>query len=186
MENNDNQINYNKFIQFPQVSYNIATYLLNNDDTIWRLLKYDSADAWNENVCPNLTKKEKGDLIWAGEGDQTDYRIFFDSGQDYSWTKRATIIRMFPSELIPINYVYGAMSFDFEIYTFYELSTMSNYATRNITVLQRIIEVLNGASIDGVGLMYFDAKASPRCRISAIGAIPYRGYRLTMCNKIVG
>ncbi len=181
-----NQESYNKYLSIPQISYNITSYLIDNDDLIWRLLKYNSANAWDVNQCANLSKSQKGALIWQGEGNEVDYRVFFDVGQEYSWKIQATILRIHPIELIASNYVYGNTAIAFDVYSHDMLSTLTNYATRKLSIIQRLIEILNGADIEGVGRLYFDARASSRCRISSIGQVPYRGLSLVLCNKILG
>ena len=181
-----NQWVYNKFNLLPQISYNIASYLMDNDEFIWRLLKYTTADAWNSALHANLTKAEKGALIWSGEGDPIDYRMFFDVGQDQSWTTVATILRISPIEVVPNNHIYGTSCIAFEVYSHYSLSTMTNYATRNVSIIQRLIEVLNGADIEGVGRLYFNYRASSRCKVVAIGSIPYKGMSVVMCSNALG
>lgn len=179
------QQSYNKITSLPQLSYNITSYLMDNDDLIWRLLKYTSPDAWNENVCNNLTKAEKGALIWKGFGKETDYRVFFDVG-DESWTDQATILRIMPVEVVPTNYVYGCVSIGFQVYTHKELSALSDYSTRNVSIIQRLIDVLNGADIEGIGRMFFNIKYSTRCRISVIGQPPMKGMSLIMAVNSLG
>jgi len=181
-----NQWAYNKFSLLSQMSYNICSYLMDNDEFIWRLLKYTTADAWNSSVRADLSKAEKGALIWNGEGNQIDHRVFFDVGQDQSWTTAATMLRISPAEVVPTNHIYGNSAIAFEVYSHYSLSTMTNYATRNVSIIQRLIEVLNGADIEGVGRLYFNARASSRCRVGVIGSIPYKGMSMVMCSNALG
>mgnify|MGYP007099587387 FL=1 len=72
----------------------------------------------------------------------------------------------------------------FEIYTHYKCSTLSNYTSRLDAMAQKLISVFNGAEIGGLGVLYFDARASNRCKLSTIGSIPYRGKAVILCNRI--
>lgn len=173
---------YNTFVDLNQLSYKLISYLLENDEEIWKLLKYSAPDAWN---MTNLTKAQKGALIWDGVKTATDCRVFFDI-IDPSWTEQATIIRIFPVEIIPYNYVNGNSAIAFQVFTHNEISTLSDYTTRNMTVIQRFLEVFNGADIKGIGRLFFDAKRSSRCRLSTIGQLPMTGYSLVMCTNSTG
>jgi len=175
---------YNKYTLLPNVSYNIATYLMDNDEFIWKLLKYDTNDAWAPSKA-DLTKSEKGALIYKGVGDPTTFRLFFDAGMDGAWTIATTILRISPVILIPKNYVTGVQSIRFEVYSHATLNMLSNYNPRNLSIIQRLIEVLNGADIEGIGRIFFDYKISSYCRMAGInvGSATYKGYELIMCNQ---
>lgn len=177
------QEQYNSFENLPEVSYNIIKYLIDNEDEMWKMLKYNSPDAWDK---PNLTKAEKGALVYAGQENETDYRVFMDVGNDNSWTIEACFVRISPATLLPANYVNGAMSIALEVYSHYKINTMSNYKTRIETVTRRLLKTLNGADIDSVGRLYFDLKASPSCKSVIIGSIPYKGRGIVMCNHMLG
>jgi hypothetical protein len=174
---------YNKFQTFPLAFYNIAKYLINNEDEMWKILKYSDPDAWNR---PNLTNKEKGDLIYAGQPNETDFRLFGSVGMDNAWTVEACILCISPITLVPQNYVYGYMSIGFEVYSHYKIVALSNYTSRIDVVTQRLIETLNGADIEGVGRLYFDFKASSATKSVVIGSIPYKGRATIMCNYNLG
>lgn len=176
---------YNKFDEFPQISYNCTKYLMANNELIWKLLKYSDKDAWkSDSGHPNLTTAEKGYLINDGspDPDHERFRIFFDVGQDDSWTNEACVLRITPVELIPKNHVYGNVALAFEVYCHYKMNQLSNYATRLNTITQQIIEVFNGQEVGMLGRLYFDARASSRCRMSVAGQIPFKGNVIIMCN----
>lgn len=181
------QASYNKYTLLPNVPYNITTYLMNNDEFIWKLLKYDTNDAWNKE---NLTKAEKGALIYKGIGAPVNsgFRVFFDAGMDGAWDIITTILRISPVVVIPKNYITGTQSIRFEVYTHSNINMLSNYNPRNLSIIQKLIEVLNGADIEGIGRLFFDYRASSYCRLSGIniGNATYKGYELIMCNQSLG
>ena len=180
---NDRKDSYNKFTDYPELSYNCISYLVNNEEVLWKLLKYADMNAWKADTShPNLTKSQKGALIYSGQPDETNYRVFMDVGQDIAWTSECCFIRISPVELSPTNYVYGNVTMAFEVYSHYKINHLSNYKTRIEMVTQRLIELFNGEEIDGLGRLYFDHMANPRCRTVAIGQIPYKGKVTMMCN----
>ena len=174
---------YNKFETLPLASYNITKYLMDNEETIWKLLKYSDADAWNK---PNLSLGEKAALVYAGQPNETDFRVFNSVGQDNSWTVEACLLRISPATILPNNYVFGYSSIAFEVYCHYKVVTLSNYMNRIDYASQRLIECLNGAEIDGVGRLFFDHRASAFSKSILIGSIPYKGRATIMCNYFLG
>ncbi len=184
----DVQSAYNKYEILPQTPYNVAKYLMDNNDYIWRLLKYDKADAWNDVINPNLTKAQKGALIYNGVNAPESYRVFFTCSQDFAWTSVATVLRLAPVEVIPKDYVTGIMSVKFEVYTHTNTSMLSNYEPRNLRLMQQIIKTLNGAEVEGIGRLWFNARASSRCRLNSVnvGSDTFSGMELIMCNNAIG
>lgn len=177
------QAEYNKFEQYPLTSYNVIKFLMNNEDDLWKVLKYSDPDAWNK---PNLSYDEKASLIYIGLPNITDKRVFLDVGQDNSWTIEACFLRVAPATLVPDTYVFGHMSIACEIYSHYKINTMTNYTARTDYATQRVIATLNGADIPDVGRLYFDYKASTQTRSMLIGAIPYKGRTTILCNYYLG
>ena len=177
-----NQEQYNKFTNLPLLSYNCISYLMENDELIWKLLKYNDAKAYSK---ADLTHAEKADLIYAGQENITDFRVFMDVGQDNSWLHESTVLRITPIELIPTNHIYGHVTMGFEVYSHYKINTLANYTTRIDTITQKLIEIFNGADIIGVGRLYFDAGEN-RSKAIIIGTIPMKGRALIMCNHMLG
>lgn len=181
------QTDYDKFESIPLIPYNIISYMIANNEDIWKLLKYDDANAWkSDSSHPNLTTEEKGALIYDGIMAINEARVFTSLGQDDSITKETSFIRIGLPELIPTNHVRGASTIGFEILTHYKVSTLSNYQSRADTLLQKLIALFNGADIDGIGRIFFDARISSRCKAIQIGQVPYRGKGLIMCANILG
>lgn len=173
---------YNTLELMPLLSYNIISYLVENNETIWKLLKHTSADAWDQ---INLTDVEKRALIYAGQSDMTDYRVFMDSGQDDSWTDPVCILRVPILEIIPTNKVVANVTIGFEVYCHSKISVMSNYQTRADTIVKEIISTLNQVEIGGLGQLFFDASSNSRCKVITIGKLPFRGKGIVMANWIV-
>jgi len=170
---------YNKYDQLPLLSYNCISYMLDNNELIWKLLKFNTADAWDQD---DLTRVEKSALIYAGQSNQNDFRVFMDVGADDAVKEEMCILRITPIELSPTNHIIGKVTMGFECYCHYGINHLSNYSTRLNTIAQQIIEVFNGKEVGGLGKLYFDARASSRCKMRTIGTIPWKGVGITMCN----
>jgi hypothetical protein len=176
---------YNKYTDLPLFSYNCIKYLMDNNELIWKLLNYTDKNAYkNDSNHPNLTKAQKGALIYDGSTDETPYRVFLDVGQDDAISSEICIIRISPVELVPTNHIYGNVAMAFEILCHNKINTLSNYSTRVVTISQQLLEVFNGADISGLGRLYFDRRASAKCRVTASGQIPFKGSVIVLCNWI--
>jgi hypothetical protein len=176
---------YNKFENLPLLSSNCIEFLMNNNELIWKLLQYTDRDAYkNDSKHPNLTKVEKAALIYNGMPNQNDFKIFLDVGQDDAITTETAIMRIHPMELVPVNHIYGNVSMAFECYAPFKSNTLSNHTTRIMTITQQIIETFNGQEIGGLGRLYFDARASSRCRMTLAGQTNFKGNVVVMCNWI--
>lgn len=160
-------------------SYRIIEHLIENPDAeiIWKLLKYDDADAYSR---PDLTIDEKRELIYNGQSIQTDFRVFFDFMMDDAEDKMNTILRVYPAEVYPLTRVTGLCTINLEVFTHAKINHLSNYTTRVDVIIQTLLQVLNGADIGGVGVLFFDNQASNYDRIQTIGQKPYKGKVLKM------
>jgi len=166
------QDEYNKFSTLSTLSYKCIEYLIDNEEILWKLLKYNDADAWQED---DLTSAEKAALVYDGSPNQTDFRVFMDVGADDSWADEVCLLRVSPITVIPTNYVNGIITMGFEIYCHYRSNHLSNYKTKIDYGTQRIIETMNGAEISGLGRLVFDSRISPVCKSVVVGTIPFKG-----------
>ncbi len=178
---------YNKFSSYPDIAYNCVSYLLSdsNSELLWKLLFYNDADAWKTDTNhPTLTIEQKRSLIYAGEQDQTSYRVFLDFGMDDAWDVEATQIRIGALDLVPSNNIVGYITMAFEVYSHFRVNTLSNRRTRIDIITQSMLSAFNGEHVEGIGTLYFNARATRQCRSVLIGKIPYKGRRTIMCNWI--
>ncbi|GIU69815.1 MAG: hypothetical protein KatS3mg002_1051 [Candidatus Woesearchaeota archaeon] len=178
---------YNTFKEFSNIPYSVVSYLLDNSEDVWRLLKYDTPDAWDKNKYPNLSKIEKGKMIYDGVMKQEDARVFMTTGMSDGWVEMTTQLRISIVEMIPSNTVYGNISIGVEILPHFQVNQLSNYRQRDNMIAEEIIRVLNGAEItEGLGRIYFDFSKNPRCKMTVIGSNPFIGKGLIFCNWISG
>lgn len=144
---------YNKFKSYKDLSYKIITALINDNEDIWKMLKYDTTDALSQ---PNLTLAEKGALIYSGEEDATLFRVFRDEFTDDAFDKRVSQLRIFPSTTIPENHLVAIQDVVIQIVIHTKINTMDDYLTRMDTFIENILGTLNGSDIGTVGTLYFD------------------------------
>lgn len=175
---------YNKYEPFPQYSYECIKYLRDNNQLIWKLLKYNTPDAW-ENSKPNLSPEEKGDLIWAGKGDSSDYRIFADDGVPDVETKEITRLSIYPYGISPDNRTVGSVSIMMEVYSHFKINTLSNYETRVDRIIQQLLYTFNGVKVPnlGIGRIFFAKPGLGATRLESSGQLPFRGKWLLFGSK---
>jgi len=187
---NINSGSYAQYDDYDILPYTLVKYLMNNNEMVWRLLKYSGNDAWDQ---PNLTFAQKGALIYNGASDNTvDYRVFLDRGQPDVQSFETCQIRIANYSVFPENRTVGTVSMIFEVYTHYKANHLSNYRTRNDMIMKQLRQTFNGKLIpvekeDGgsgtIGKLYFDRKASESTRQELGGQLPFLGSWMIMSFK---
>ena len=87
---------FNRFVNLDSIEERIINYLINsnsyNAERIWKLLKYGTLDALTKK---NLTKKEKAELIYRGEAEQSNKRVFMQSYLDDAFTTQCSLLKFY-------------------------------------------------------------------------------------------
>lgn len=162
-------------------SYNCISYLMTHDELIWKLLKYPTPNAWQ---MSDLTQEEKASLIYNGSDDTSQFHVFLDQGSPDVETVEGAIIRIAPYSLNPDNRTIGTVLMIFEAYTYFHNNHLSNYRTRNDMITKRLIQVFNGATIEGgLGKLHLDNLGSYGTRAELGGQSPWRGRWILMATK---
>jgi hypothetical protein len=172
---------YNQFSQYANFSYNCISYLMDNNELVWKLLYYKTPDAWN---LSNLSSAQKAALIYKGEEDGSPFRVFLDGGIPDVWTDQSCIIRISPLNMIAKNRTVGIIAMVFEVYAHYKINSLSNYTTRVDTIVQQFLEVFNGIEIGGLGKLYFDMMRDTADKLMAGGKLPFSGKRVFMSTNV--
>jgi len=174
------RVAYNVFNDYDEIPYQIINHLMDNNELIWKLLNYDHSNAWKDTI-PNLTKEEKGNLIYDGGEITNNFRVFMDVGQPDAVTKEMTILRISHWHIAPKNRTVGIITMSFQVYAHYKVNHLSNYKTRNDVIINQLLNTLNGVQIKGgLGVMYFDGKRELTDRMIVTGQIPFIGKQLFM------
>jgi hypothetical protein len=172
---------YNKYTNLPNFSYICIKHLLDENELIFKLLKYNTPDAWNKS---DLSSDEKRALIYQGQSPMEDYHIFMDNGQSDAWTKQTTVLRIYPYEIYPNNRTIGTIVMCFEVFSHYLINHLSNYTVRVDSICQQLIDEFNGFNLGEVGRLEFNNRmGSISLRLNATGQVPYSGKYVLMSTK---
>jgi hypothetical protein len=172
---------YNKYTNLPLYSYICIKKLLAENELIFKLLKYNTSDAWNKT---NLSAAEKKALIYQGQNKMEDYNIFMDNGQSDAWTKQTTILRIYPYEIYPKNRTIGLVTMCFEVFSHYLVNHLSNYTTRVDSICQQLIDEFNGFNMGEIGRLEFNNRmGSISLKMNKDGQVPYSGKYILMSTN---
>lgn len=176
---------YNKYTEIRSMIYNILSYLIIENEEIWKLLKYDTPDALSN---PNLTQEEKSELIYNAQEDETPYRIFRSPFVSDAFVVQNTQLRAYITSGIPTNRTVGQVNFAFEMLTHVKLVNLETYENRLEVMFQQMIETLNGKEIGGIGVLFFnkDASSYDAVRLNLYNNKNYIGYTLVMSTNVGG
>ena len=180
----DSRDGYNFFEQFPNYSYLMVKYLRDNNETIWKLLKYNSANAW---MKPDLTVSEKNELIYDGIGNSSKFSIFLSPGFPDVGKEEKTFLTISPNMIIPTNKVVSQVTIMCEVYSNFNITHLSNYTARVDVIAQQLIQTFNGAIIDGLGIgqIFLDRLGSKPTGSERAGTLPFSGRWLLFANNTV-
>lgn len=172
---------FNRFVNLDSIEDRIINYLINstthNAERIWKLLKYGTLDALTKN---NLTKKEKSELIYRGEDEQTNKRVFMQSYLDDAFSTQCSLLKIYIDSVVPVNHLVAIVNVGIDIMshsktqivyndsmddienpeTYREIEQQIVYKNRNTLLLKCILAELNGADIEGIGQFQFNQKQS--------------------------
>lgn len=177
---------YATYEGFADYSYKCIDYLIDattGNDVIWRLLYYNSSDAWNTSICANLTHAQKAALIYNSQPDSTAFRVFMDSGNPDVWTKEICQLRIYPLKVFAQTRTHGVVLMAFEFFCHYKINQLSNYQTRVDRGIQELLGTFNGINIGGIGRLHFNGAETTEDKVLSVGQLPFKGKCIYMSNK---
>lgn len=166
---------YNDFSQFSELSYRCIKHLMDNNELIWKLLKYTDPDAWKK---ADLTQEEKGALIYSGQQDTSKYNVFMDGKQPDVLVAEVSLLRIMPHYAVGLNRTVGYIEVSMEVFSHYKINHLSNYKTRIDVITEELLGAFNGSDVGGLGLMSFDKMADQSSRLFQAGQIPFGGKQI--------
>lgn len=166
---------YNDFSRFSKLSYTCIKHMMDNNELIWKLLKYTDPDAWKK---PDLTQAEKAELIYKGQQDTSKYHIFMDGKQPDVLVNEIAILRIMPSHAIGFNRTIGLVEMNMQVFSHYKINHLSNYQTRIDTIAEELFGLFNGSTVGILGRMTFNQMIDPSSRLFEAGQIPFGGKEL--------
>ena len=176
---------FNSLTALPQIPYKILTYLAVHDEIIWKLLKYNSYDALSK---PNLKFREKIELIWR-EGPQAEKSIFLTNLIEDVIPESKQIIKIYSYHVHPNELYLSTVVYAFDCLYGGQMSLVDYNGTpvsRGDLFINRILTILNGAYVGGVGkLTFYDDMSRYDIAKSVIGnAKNYTGIQLFMSVNV--
>lgn len=169
------EIAYSDFTNFSQLSYNCIKIMMDENELIWKLLKYTSPDAWNK---ADLTQEEKAALIYAGQQDSSKFNVFMDGKQPDVLVNEVTMVRIMPHYAIGMNRTIGLIQISMEVFSHYKINHLSNYTTRIDSIVGELLALFNGKNVGSLGLLAIDRMLDQSSRLFQAGQIPFGGKQI--------
>lgn len=199
-----NQPYFNKFINLDSIETRIINYIRDTDtpeaQRIWKLLKYSDMKALYKK---DLSKKEKDALIYK-DTDENSSRVFNFGFIEDNFTETCSLLKVYVDSIYPMNHLTATVNVRIDILSHNKLSNVYNdngdpaddgrpveediaVKNRNTVLLRSLIAILNGANIEGVGVLQFnrhvgdEKKAAAEMKLS--NRRDYYGYSVVFsCN----
>ena len=141
---------YNSLSKLPTIPYNILVYLARQDEIIWKLLKYNDYDALSK---PDLTFDEKIALIWKS-GPQEKFGVFQTMLVEDAICESKCILKIYDYYIHAKELYSSTAVYAFDFLYGGQMSLVDYEGTpvsRGDLFINRILTVLNGADVGGVG-----------------------------------
>ena len=149
---------YNKYISMPYIPYRIIESLANNNENLWKILKYNTYDCLSED---DLTFEEKMELVWSHEANQEDYKIFLTALVENMIPVSGTIIKIYKEMTLPRNHINAVAGYEIDILYGGKIALVEYNGipcNRGDVCEAEILSTLNGVEVDGVGKLEFSMK----------------------------
>lgn len=173
----------NTYDGISDIGYKIIEYLMQNNENMWKMLKYNTPDALHK---PNLTMREKADLIFNGTNEESiQYRVFRSPYLDDLGDEQVSQVRVFIESINPDTHIYGTIDVNIEVITHVKLVNLSGYKSRIEALMEEVLKTLNGKFVGGVGLLMFDRKMSfyDLIKLNLFNNRNFFGYSIIMSTK---
>ena len=176
----------NDFTNTPCVPYNIYQYLMENNEDIFKILKYPTKDCLSK---PNLTMKEKVALLWKGESEETNYNVFFKPLVGNEMIEEATQMRINKVYMSPDNIYLSTNTYEF-MFLVGRTIALINYngviCSRLDVLEMEILKTLNGKyALGTIGTFQFNREMSRNCQstLNINNSKTYFGSSLYLAGK---
>ena len=172
---------FNKFHNLDSVETRVINYLKNTDtddcNRLWKLLKYSDIKALYKN---NLSKEDKNKLIYQDKN-ESDCRVFTFAYVEDNFTEVCSLLKVYIHSIQPVNHLTSTVNVAIDILTHNKISNVYNDESdvldggrpveenistknRNTVMLKAILATLNGADIEGTGVLQFNKELSDKCQ----------------------
>ena len=146
---------FNSLSSLPTATYNILKYLANNNENIWKMIKYNTYDALSK---PNLTMSEKLSYIWKN-GAQEDYSVFLTNIVGDAICEEKCILKCYDYYIAATDAFISTPIFAFDFLYGVTMALVDRDGipvNRGDLFIHEILSTLNGVDIGGVGKLVFN------------------------------
>ena len=201
MNNTIADMSFNRFVNIDSIEERIINHFVLSDsdyaNRICKLLKYSDSRAL---LKPNLTQKEKSQLVDMDSANQEEKRFFRSPFIEDAMTVQCSLIRVYIDSVVPKTHLNSIVNVGFDIVTHNKIINVYNDAcddlenpelfrpieqevmmkSRNSVILKNLLAELNGLEIAGVGKFQFNQQLSPfsQARLGIFNNNNYMGYKV--------
>ena len=146
---------FNSLSALPVAPYNILTYLANNNENIWKMIKYNSYDALS---YPNLSIGEKLSYIWKS-GAQEEYSVFHTNIVGDAICEEKCILKCYDYYIAATDAYISTPIFAFDFLYGVTMALVEKDGipvNRGDLFINEILSTLNGVMVGGVGMLMFN------------------------------
>lgn len=162
--------NFNKFNNLDSIETRVIEYIRDTQtddcERIWKLLKYSDTKALYRDT---LSAEEKNELIYR-DADEKKCRVFNFRFIEDNFLETCSLIKVYIYGITPINHLLSTVHIGIDIMSHNKLSNVYNdngdvldggrlvesnvpIKNRNTIILKSILSTLNGANIQGMGVL---------------------------------
>lgn len=177
---------FNTFSSLPYIPYNIIGKLTENEN-IWKILKYPEYDCLSK---PNLTHKEKMNMIWKNQDKQENYSIFFTQLVENMIYDSTTILKLYCINVYPVSHLRAVVAYEFDVLYGGKISLIDYNgipASRGDVFESELMNTLNGADINGfISPLQFNSELSrlSRSQLDLGNDKTYTGKNIVMVAQL--
>lgn len=106
---------FNRFVNLDNIEWGLIMHLVNSDTkyarNIWKILKYDTADCLLQD---DVSREDRLDLIYTGNGDASVKRVFMTPYVDDGWTQQSSHLHIFVGTVEPKNNITAVVNISVE------------------------------------------------------------------------
>lgn len=155
---------FNNFSDMPQIPYKILIHLIQNNENIFKLLKYNTSDALSK---PNLTIAEKMALLYIDGDKENEYNIFLKPLIGDEIIKGSSQLRLYKATMQPTDHLTALLNYEFDIICGERIGLVYDEndipCTRIDLIEKELLNELNGFDAFGVGYFQFNKDLSRSC-----------------------
>lgn len=106
---------FNRYVNLDNIEWNMIAYLVDSQTkyarNIWKILKYDSEDCLLQD---DVSREDRLNLIYTGNGDSSSKRVFMTPFTDDGWLQQSSHLHIFVNTVTPKNHITSVVNISVE------------------------------------------------------------------------